>query len=110
VSPQHSGRSGSRTRNPAASSTATAAWPTRGVKCSVKVSTHSSTSWPPPACSESRHQARSVRGAKRGSGRAGAIPPSRRSAAPLGRPPVNRLASAGASEASRAHSGSQPSA
>ncbi|MFD1052190.1 hypothetical protein ACFQ1S_44755, partial [Kibdelosporangium lantanae] len=46
VSPQHRPFRDKRTWKPAASRTFTAAWPTSGVKCSVNVSTHSSTGWP----------------------------------------------------------------
>ena len=116
VSPQHTGPSGTRTSNPASSSTWTAAMPTSGENASVNVSTHSTTGRRPgvPGGSAGRsrdaNQRRNDAGANVGSSRRRSTPatafatrdaPGARSAA---------FATAGIRDASRAHRGSHPSA
>jgi hypothetical protein len=117
VRPQHTGRVGTVTRNPASSSTRTAERATDGWKYVLNVSGHSTTvrgsagsgSVHPCCAVRRRHHRRNDSSANSGAWRSGATPASRlpSRASPGARSRV--LTAAGATREARAHTGSQPS-
>ncbi len=111
VRPQHTARSGTTTRNPAASSAPTAAAAMPGANAVVNVSGKSTTPprTPEPAGRRRRIHRSKRAGANRGRSRSGSTPASRLTTPPIPGRWVAALARSGASAAARAASGSQPS-